>query len=250
MTPSLCTVTSNTLVAPNTYVLAFRSPEMAGILPGQFVNIRVSEWGSPLLRRPFSVYHARGDELRIIFDVVGAGTLILSLKKPGDTVDVLGPLGRPYGIEGEYEWGYLVSGGLGVAPLPMIDAGLRKARKNVATFLGARSSDHIVPTYLRNIRVATDDGSEGFYGTVVELLESELQRVSRNIKIFACGPNPMLERLAEVADRFNVLCEASVESIMGCGMGICQGCPVRRTDRRYSLICTDGPVFDTRTVEF
>ena len=96
MTESRCAVLSTVSVAPRIFVLAFRSPLLASTsLPGQFVNILVADAAGPLLRRPFSVYRTEGERVEIIFSVVGPGTRILSLKRPGDEIDVLGPLGRP-----------------------------------------------------------------------------------------------------------------------------------------------------------
>lgn len=252
MIQTLSPVTSVQSVASNILIISLRAPEIAStVRPGQFINIRVSDCTTPLLRRPFSVYRTRGDELEIIFNVVGVGTRILAEKQPGDRLDVLGPLGRSYTIDDSFQTALLVAGGIGVAPLPMITTALRDTRASVVTFLGARTRDQLMPTHLVNLSVSTDDGTAGFRGTVVELLRSELSR--RHLpapKIFACGPNAMLQNLIAVANEFNVPCEASLESAMACGVGICQGCPVELLDgeKKFALVCADGPVFDTRTI--
>lgn len=254
-----CPVETVRVVGDNIFVLRFRSPEIAhATLPGQFVNIRVVAGYLPLLRRPFSVYHTDGEFVEIIFNAVGRGTQILSRKKAGDTLDVMGPLGHPYGFDDGFITALLVAGGLGVAPLPMITKFVADAQKRVVTFLGTRTRNQIVTDYLKNVSLATDDGSEGFSGTVVELLASRLAagKFDRP-KIFACGPNIMLKRLAELAASYGIACEVSLECAMACGFGICQGCPVELTDgyeggvdnrKKYALVCKEGPVFDAREV--
>ena len=253
MIHDVCPVTDLHPVAPNMLVLSFRSEAIAAqTRPGQFDNIKVNEWTVPLLRRPFSVYHVSGGDVQVIFNVIGMGTRILSIKRVGDTIDVLGPLGCSYGLIGDYDTAVLVAGGLGVAPLPMLTSALRDTRKKLVTLLGARTGDQIVPTHLENVHLATDDGSTGHHGTVVDLLRSQLERNSYvRPKIFGCGPNVMLNTLASVAAEFDIPCEVSLESAMACGIGICQGCPVETIDgeKKYALICKEGTVFDTRRIK-
>jgi dihydroorotate dehydrogenase electron transfer subunit len=236
-----------------TYALAFRSRSIArSVKAGQFLNVRVDGTTDPLLRRPFSVYRAEGDFVELIFHVIGKGTALLAAKRKGDAIDVLGPLGTPFKLtEGDFATAILVGGGLGVAPLPIATATLRAARTPVATFLGARSSNQVVDAYLDNLSVATDDGTRGFNGNVVELLRTSLVRNPYpNPKIFACGPTAMLKALATFAIESNIPCEVSLEGPMACGIGICQGCPVELTGdtKKYALMCKDGPVFDVRTI--
>lgn len=243
----------------NIFVLRFHSPQFADqILPGQFIHIKVSAGYVPLLRRPFSVYRVEEDFIEIIFNAVGRGTTILSKKKTGDYIDVLGPLGTSYGVYDEFNTALLVAGGLGVAPLPMITSSLVESQKLIITFIGARTWDQLVTDHLREILIATDDGSKGFRGTVVDLLAMELRcRTFARPKIFACGPNIMLKNLALLAASHGIPCEVSLECTMACGFGICQGCPVERVrngqassgdQRKYSLVCKEGPVFDTQEV--
>jgi len=253
MIQQVCRVTDNRHVGGDIHVLSFHSPEIArSILPGQFVNVRVEDSCVPLLRRPFSVYHVHADNVSIIFNVVGTGTKILSLKHSGDFLDIIGPLGSSYNVDGDYHTGILLAGGLGVAPLPMVSSALQERGKKIKTFLGARTGEQLVTTYLENVSVATDDGSEGFEGTVVDLLHNFFRKEPRSdYKLFACGPTPMLMNLFKVVEEFHILCEVSLESSMACGIGICQGCPVERidTEKRYSLICREGPVFSSNAVK-
>src|SRR5690242_7109261 len=176
MIQSRCTVLSTVSVAPNVFVLAFQSPFISSTArPGQFVNVRVDDTGMPLLRRPFSVYRTSGERVEIIFSVVGTGTELLSKKRPGVTLDVIGPLGRSFGTSGDFDTAILVGGGLGVAPLPMI-AGALGPGTRVSTYLGARSAAQLVTSHLPAVRTATDDGTAGYRGTVVALLRDELCR--------------------------------------------------------------------------
>ena len=171
-----CAVTAHETPAPNIFVLTVHSPEIASsVKPGQFINVKVVESSYPLLRRPFSVYHVHDGEADIIFDVRGAGTRILASKRIGDVLDIIGPLGRPYGIDDGYDTAILVGGGLGVAPLPMITRALKNSGRAILTFLGARTRSLIVDSHLENVAVSTDDGSAGFKGTVVDLLRSSVE---------------------------------------------------------------------------
>jgi dihydroorotate dehydrogenase electron transfer subunit len=253
MTIDLCPVESVRRVGEGIFVLSFTSAVLGrSIRPGQFLNLRVEEGCVPLLRRPFSAYRVDGDRIEIIFNVVGRGTDALRRKKPGDVLDVLGPLGKPFGTaDPGYDTGILIGGGLGVAPLPLLTAALKAHGKTIATFLGARSAPHLVTDHLEQPDIATDDGTRGFHGNVVDLVSAVLRRkpVSRP-KIFACGPTPMLKAVASYARSSNIPCEVSLEGPMGCGIGICQGCPVELTGpvKQYALMCKDGPTFDIRTI--
>lgn len=239
-------------VAPNIHVLTMRAPGIAAsVRAGQFLNIRTTDSLIPLLRRPFSVYRRDGDDLEIIFNVVGAGTKILAGAPGSATLDVIGPLGNSFGVRGGFEEALLVAGGLGVAPLPVLTAELRKEGKLMHTFLGARTAAQVVTAHLVDVSVATDDGSAGHHGTVVDLLRAWLSTApTRSRKIFACGPTPMLRALSAFAAEFGIPCELSLESPMACGIGICQGCPVEVRNRpgKYALICRDGTVFDSNDV--
>ncbi|MBI1804817.1 MAG: dihydroorotate dehydrogenase electron transfer subunit [Ignavibacteriae bacterium] len=245
-------VVSTDKVGSNILVLSIHSPEIArAVKPGQFINIKVGEWDQPLLRRPFSVYHTEGEILHIIFSVIGFGTTALSQKREGDMLDLIGPLGCPYTIDNDYGTAILVAGGVGVAPLPMLTLALKKLGRSIHTFLGARTRDQIVTKYLENLHLATDDGSSGFHGTVVNALRQHFCDAEYlRPKIFACGPNAMLRSLSNLAAEFDVPCEVSLESAMACGIGICQGCPIEVVGdgRKYALVCKEGTVFDTRTI--
>ncbi|HTR81005.1 MAG TPA: dihydroorotate dehydrogenase electron transfer subunit [Bacteroidota bacterium] len=242
-------------IASNIFQLSFRSPSISrDVKPGQFVNVKVGNGIVPLLRRPFSIFSAEGNILSIIFNVVGLGTKLLSEKKPGEDLDVLGPLGS--GVfpldDASYETALLVAGGLGVAPLPFLTSRVPTAKK-IYSFIGARTSAQLVKKGLRNIQSATDDGSEGIHGTVVTLLQSfTAQHRIESPRIYACGPTPMMRAVKEFAFEHKIPCFFALECEMACGIGLCQGCPVEMTNsgKKFSLVCKDGPVFEASTVSF
>ncbi|MGD1044983.1 MAG: dihydroorotate dehydrogenase electron transfer subunit [Bacteroidota bacterium] len=248
MIQQLCSVQSCQEVAKNTFLLRIKSPEItASAQPGQFVNILASENGEgPLLRRPFSISRIEDDIIELIFHAIGIGTKLLSRKQLGDWIDVIGPLGQPFHVNAEHDNALLVAGGIGVAPFPFLTNDLLKRGKRIETFVGYRNAAQVFTEHLQNVRVATDDGSNGFHGNVVQLLESSLvQNKYGKVKIFACGPTVMLKVLTDLAQRKNICCEMSLEGQMACGYGICQGCAVERTEGTaiYALVCKDGPAF-------
>lgn len=235
----------------NIHLFKVRSPEIANIInPGEFLNIRVSELPIPLLRRPFSVCDVEGDFFYIMFNTMGMGTKLLSLKKPGESLDVLGPLGKGFNFEDDFDRAVILGGGLGVAPFPFLTKKI-SGKKEISTFIGGRTKSDVITYGLDNIHISTDDGSYGFKGNVVELLENKFENIKNDrIKIFACGPTPMLKGVKEFAEKGNIKCELSTECAMACGFGICQGCPIQSTEdeNKYLLVCKDGPVFDSKDV--
>jgi dihydroorotate dehydrogenase electron transfer subunit len=248
----LALVESQSEIAKGIYRLRLRSEGLAQrAKPGQFVNILLRDNHSPLLRRPFSISSVDGTSLSFVYNVIGRGTRIMAARRAGEQLDVLGPLGRPFGFEGSFEHAIIVAGGLGVAPFPFLTEVLTRGGKTVATYVGGRTADQIVGDGLQNIRVSTDDGSAGFHGTVVELLARDLEKsVPQRAKIFACGPTPMMKALSDLAAKRSVDCELSLEGDMACGIGLCQGCPVekREGESRYALVCADGPTFQSSEV--
>ncbi len=233
------------------FLLKIHCPEIASqIKPGQFLNIRVSETMYPLLRRPFSVSDVEGDYFYLMFNIYGEGTKILARKHFGDPVDILGPLGNGFNLEGDYDTAIIVAGGLGAAPFPYVIRAL-EGKKNIKCFIGGRTYKDVITHGMKNVSIATDDGSMGYKGNVVDLLNENIDVLqSGKIKIFSCGPNAMLRALKEFCIKNNFECEASTECAMACGFGICQGCPIESTEKpdKYLLVCKDGPVFNVKDV--
>ncbi len=248
------TITSIKLIAEDTYSLRFTCPDLASsILPGQFVNIRVADCYDPLLRRPYSISNVYDRECEILFTVVGKGTEILSEKKVGETINIIGPLGNSFGYEKKFQTAIIIAGGIGIAPFPLLIRELHRSEKIIHTFVGARNNSRIIREDFTNLHIATDDGSEGYHGTVVECLEAFWNdHHLDDPMIFACGPNAMLNAVQRFAEVYQILCELSLESEMACGIGICQGCPIEQVhgERKYALVCTDGPCFDSKEIIF
>lgn len=253
MIQRVCTIKSCQEIALKTFLIQFVSPEIATMSrPGQFVNVLSAEFGEgPLLRRPFSISRIDGDVVEILFHTVGEGTELLSKKKSGDTVDVIGPLGQSFRTDTDHAAALIIAGGIGVAPFPFLTSELLKTHKHIETFVGFRNARQVYTQYLDNVHIATDDGSNGFHGNVVQLFEQSLRHHAySNAKIFACGPTIMLKALKKVAMEKNICCEMSLEGQMACGIGICQGCPVERIGEgsQYALVCKDGPTFMTTEI--
>jgi dihydroorotate dehydrogenase electron transfer subunit len=256
----LSLVTDRREIAPGLAVLRFRNAHVAQTTKaGQFVNIlpRAGEI-DPLLRRPFSVYGIHpNDEASIIVQVHGRGTERIARTQAGDMLDVLGPLGNPWNIlSGDYSTAVLVIGGVGVASMPLLTIAIELEELQVAAYYGARSANLLALEGLRNLQIATDDGSSGYHGTNIALLRQHLSegRIERP-KLFVCGPTAMMRAAQSLAMEFGIPCEVSLETEMACGIGICQGCPVETdratfesTGKRFRLVCTEGPSFPAESI--
>lgn len=247
------TILQATRVAENVYTLEFGSERIArATRAGQFLNIKPNDSFDPLLRRAYSVHRIQDHRVEIIFNVVGKGSAILAAKAPGDLLDVMGPLGVPFHYEGEYDTAILVSGGVGIAPMPVLGDTLAALGKRVVNIHGARTAAMIAADgRLINPLYATDDGSLGFRGNVVGALAAFLDEENAgSARVFACGPNRMLSALGEFCVARSLPLEVSLECQMACGIGICQGCPVEMNtgDRKYTLVCTHGPNYDINDI--
>ncbi len=235
------------------------------VRPGQFVMLRVTGSMDPLLRRPFSVYNTDGDTVELLYKVVGKGTTILSSLNPGDDVDLLGPLGKGFSIPGGMLGKsrlLMVAGGVGIAPFYHLGRSIKDSDCDNLLIYGARTKrDTVVVKPFKDIgvkiKIATEDGSRGTKGLVTGLLESEMH--CGDI-VYACGPSLMLKAVAEMAEDKGVRCLVSLERAMACGIGVCLGCALRtvshrpgrvlKDDRTYQMVCSDGPVFDSRDVDW
>jgi dihydroorotate dehydrogenase electron transfer subunit len=194
----------------------------------------------------------RPGSIRILHKVVGRGTRLLATLKPGDPLQVLGPLGKPFGTSPPASRGdraLLVAGGIGIAVFPFLVPALRLSGWTPVLLFGARREEDLVrrewfEEEKVEIRTATEDGSHGERGLVTRLLEEELASGSGVGMIYACGPRPMLRAVALAANDREVPCQLSLESDMGCGFGVCLGCVVkvrRGGDSAYARVCVEGP---------
>jgi len=258
-----------------------RAPAVAAaVKPGQFVNVS-PPLDSAILRRPLGVYRTHdASDIELLFKIVGRGTVALAAMKPGDELDLIGPLGNGFDLSGDLpDVAVLVAGGFGLAPLYPLAAALREQGRQVYVFVGteedlpvtiADSSMHLsfvdreVTVTLPDFeeigaaaRVATTRGSEGFFdGLVTDLLEQFLHHpeFEGSAKIFACGPWAMLKKTAAAAAEHDLPCDVLLEERMGCGIGACMSCAVRIKGEDgepvYVRACVEGPVFDAAVVDW
>ena len=232
-------VTAKREVARGMYVLSIEAPEIAAtVRAGQFVNLG---WSTGLLlRRPFSVYRTEGNRIEIVLKSVGQGTSELLAMLPGDRLSCLGPLGTGFVLNAGPRTAVLISGGLGVAPMPLAAKEAASLGMRVTWVHGARSSVELCSEYDGDEVIwATDDGSKGSTGTAVAAAPNA-------DVVLACGPNRML---AAVADRWPDS-QVAVETYMGCGTGVCLGCAVPLTRGGYDRACTEGPVYRASDVDW
>jgi dihydroorotate dehydrogenase electron transfer subunit len=239
---------------PTIFQLSFQSPEVAQtVKPAQFIHIKLEK--PAILRRPFSV-HSVGpkNQVDILFRVVGKGTLLLKRKKPGQNLDILGPLGNGFMMpQKESDDNIIIGGGMGVAPLFFLSQRLSQVSRKIKILLGAKTAeDLLIAQKLEangyRVAVATDDGSAGVKGSVLDLLPPEAVS-DKNTNIYACGPRAMFKKLKmQLPEDKQLRCQVSFEQFMGCGVGICLGCAVNTTSG-YKRACKEGPVFNLSELE-
>jgi dihydroorotate dehydrogenase electron transfer subunit len=221
--------------------------------PGQFAMLAaVERWGAgdgdrPYLPRAFSIARERDGESHFLVEDVGPGTRRLSELRAGEELWVLGPLGRGFSAKRRDLDGrrtLLVGGGVGIAPLAILQDALAVAAIDATVLLGFRDAARAKgAALLRDARLATDDGSHGHRGRVTELLAAELDR-DPHAAVYACGPPAMLERVRAMCDERAIPAQLALEAGMACGFGACFGCVVPRRDGSYLRVCVDGPVVD------
>ncbi|MGI6630341.1 MAG: dihydroorotate dehydrogenase electron transfer subunit [Bacillota bacterium] len=233
------------------------APEIAETCkPGQFVHIRCGQGVYSLMRRPISVYQVKDKTLVLLFQIKGEGTKWLSRRRPGDFVDLIGPLGQGFTLP-EKGPVWAVAGGIGIAPLCFLVQEIRQKNIPLVMFFGARSKDSLclieeIKNWGVDIRIATEDGSAGVRGFVTELFEKSLY-ASKPEAIYACGPESMLKTVVNLAKDLGVESQVSLEERMACGLGACRGCVtmIQRNGKLiYENVCSSGPVFLGREVVF
>ena len=219
--------------------------------PGQFIAMYCED-GTKLLPRPISIcgIDAEAGTLRVVYRIAGEGTRLFSQMKAGDSLEVMGPLGNGFTMKDKKA--IIVGGGIGIPPMLELTKQL-DCEKTVV--LGYRDELFLKEEVeaCANVAVATEDGSTGTKGTVIDAIEAA--QVSGEI-IYACGPMPMLKALAEYADAHGMEAQISLEERMACGIGACLGCICKTKEKDHhtnvnnTRICKDGPVFDAKEVVF
>lgn len=237
------------------HVLVFDSHEPLAAETGQFAMVRGRSWGrDPLLPRPMSLLTA-GRRPSMLIKVVGEGTRRMAEARSGEVFELLAPLGRPWAPCPDAHQPVLVAGGVGIAPLLFLARDLHAAGRRPIVLYGGRTADDLPLSEelaeVCELRVATEDGSRGERGRVTALMDralDELESANTAAKIYTCGPDRMMAAVASIAKDRGVIAEASLETPMACGYGVCLGCPVPRAGGGYLYACTEGPCVDASAI--
>ena len=272
-----CQVLAHYQFEADQYIITLESKEIAdSTRPGQFVHLSVS--GMLAMRRPISVMSVDADNgtFDLLYKIVGEGTKQLAVRKIGDVLSVIGPIGNGFELT-DRKIPLLIGGGVGMPPMIAIAQKIKdNAYYNPYVILGSEvpfpfeasqsslsgfnsSSFHTMPL-LEEWRVPCSLASlqdyEGVYkGYVTDLAREYLDSLSssdlKEVEVFTCGPNPMLEAVSKLSNEYNLPCQASLEEYMACAVGGCAGCVVEvATENGPAMkrVCVDGPVFDAKTV--
>ncbi len=240
-------------VAPEHFRITLKASKISkAAQPGQFVMIRCGTSTDPLLRRPisFNSIDRKNLSFDIMFKVIGKGTKFLANLKAGDSVDIIGPLGKGFEPDKSRPTAVIVGGGAGIAPLLALAQHLKGKAKKIYALIGANTKEAVL--LKRDFAglgcktiVSTDDGSSGEKGMVsdvlIDLMSKELS--AEKTQIFACGPRSMIKALKDISKRSKIAVQVSLEEWMACGVGACFGCTVK-TRSGYQKVCSDGPVFN------
>ncbi len=244
----ICEILKKEEIAKGIYDLTVEAGELAEkAQPGQFAQIYIP---GKTLRRPISICSADAAQrtMRFVFEIRGDGTKLLSEIQEGQSLDILAPLGQGFCLGDTSRRALFVGGGIGTPPL------LYAARKfggNASVALGFRNAEAVIlEKDFRDagckVQIATDDGSYGYHGLVIDCIGQEMPEV-----VFACGPGPMLRAVSKFAADRGIPCQISLEERMACGIGACLGCACKilRDGREvYGHVCKDGPVFDAQEI--
>lgn len=251
-----CEILKKEKIIEGIYKFTLRAEPIAkAAKAGNFIEIQVSTTGEPFLRRPISIYNIDEDKIEIIFQVKGKGTEILSEKKVGDIVNILGPLGYGTFSTENYKKVAIIGGGIGTYPLYELAKEL-KGKADTTMYMGFRNKELVTlekefEGVCNKVVITTDDGSYKQKGFALDVLKEDCKKEKPDI-IFACGPLPMLRAVQTFVKEENIPCEMSLEERMGCGIGACLGCAVKvisGKEPRYGHVCKEGPVFKATDVE-
>lgn len=256
-------MTVNHCVGGPYYRMDVACPDIAADAePGQFVMIRTDGGEGAFLARPFSIHRCHKEHgITLLYKVVGKGTREMAALQAGGFLYVVGPLGKGFETGSGLGRTAMVGGGVGVAPLVFLAERLAEAgvgMENNTVYLGGATEtdilcrDRFAETGMA-VRVATEDGSDGEKGLVTDVLINDLAgNASAPDMVFACGPLGMIAALDRIARQYGIPCQISFETMMACGIGACLGCavPVNKGSMPYLHACKDGPVFDSRMIDW
>lgn len=255
-------MSSNRTIAQDYYRMRFEwSNDSEEPAPGQFVSIKSFGTTDLVLRRPFafSAFDPRASSAEIIYQKRGKATTMLAGRAPGEAIDLIAPLGNCFPVP-QGEKPLLVGGGVGLGPILFFGNWLAARGFDPTVVLGFRNRSFVPDLLDKRADVAftpvicTDDGSRGFHGTTVDWLLDAAGREPERFAgcvVHACGPNPMMSACSRFCEARGLRCFVSMEQIMGCGVGACIGCAIPVCgDPPYARVCTDGPVFDARQIQW
>lgn len=236
------------------HLLKIAAPHTAmAAKPGHFVMVRILPALDPLLRRPLGILDARPPYIWLYYQVLGNGTRLLAGQRPGDSLDILGPLGNTFPeLPGQRV--LLIAGGRGIVPL-FHYAQTYGERRQLLLLYGGRSKadlpllDRIRALRLERLLIFSEDGSLGQQGRLSDGLE-KIVRDERPDVTLSCGPEAMLAKLAKLLKPFPTRDLVSLEARMGCGFGACQGCAVQAADGTFRRVCDEGPVFPMEEIQW
>lgn len=259
------------------FIMRIRAPKCAAAaIPGSFVHVTCD--ATLPMRRPLSIMRAADDWIEVLYKIVGEGLHLLADKKPGDTINVLGPIGQPFKPSPKRPKCLLIGGGVGIPPMVFLAESLLDKQWAPLAILGSElpfpfglEKSRIELSWLDNdivstmplledwgvpARLTSLSGFDGCYrGYVTDLADKWLQSLDaderRQVEIFACGPTPMLKAVAALAAQYDVPCQVSLEEFMACAVGGCAGCTVEIATPggpAMKRVCVDGPVFDASAV--
>lgn len=245
------TITDNSMLAEDIYSMWLEIMDIADAAkPGQFVSLYCND-GSRLLPRPISICEIDREKgaIRLVYRIAGKGTKEIAMMKPQDTIEVMGPIGNGFTLEGKKA--LLIGGGIGIPPMLELAKQLDCEKQIV---LGYRDISFLDKEFLPygNVYISTEDGSRGTKGNVLDAIREHQLRADL---IFACGPIPMLRGVQTYAMEKGIKAQLSLEERMACGIGACLGCVCKskETDHHSNVknkrICKDGPVFYAQEVE-
>ncbi len=263
------------------HILRLRAPKVAGhALPGSFIHLCCDPQRP--LRRPISIMRvdANSGEIRLLYKVLGEGTRLLSRRKTGEILNLMGPIGNPFELHPERSRPLLIGGGVGMPPMIFLADMARREKNSYAPFVilgsevpfpfplkpsgilipglpdGVIASMPLLEDWHIPARLTSTQGypgcHEGYVTDLARLWLDNLDDEQRNkIEIFSCGPHPMLEAVAQMARDYDLPAQVSLEEFMACGVGGCAGCVVEVQTANGPVmkrVCVDGPVFDARQV--
>jgi dihydroorotate dehydrogenase electron transfer subunit len=214
--------------------------------PGQFFMINAP---GLFLRRPISIHNVNANIISFLYNVIGNGTKAISKMKKGDSLEMLGALGNGY-PENLSTFSVMIAGGTGIASLYFL---AKSFHKKGFLFYGTKTSkDLICLDKIKKLNwkvfIATQDGSAGYKGLITNLFEKFSMQLDTKSTLYICGPNPMTQKVIEIAIKKDLQGYASLEQKMACGLGNCQGCAVKIKGQN-KMVCKDGTVFDIRDIQ-